>query len=101
MTDLPAVALDPAANYEAAEVALWLRERPRTFTKKLARRIAQQGFPRPIAQWGRKVWSGQALIDWRENPQKSAPLPAGVTPLGPLLAQRAAMAARQGARKRA
>lgn len=89
------VALDPDATYEAAEVALIVFHiGVRTFRRRLAR-LRGEGFPGPISQWGRQVWSGQALLAW-QNRDRS---PGNVLPISSFLAQRARLAARSGARK--
>lgn len=92
------IALDPGANYEAAEVALWLRLRPRTFSRNLAR-LRALGFPPPRLQWGRRVWSGAALLDWRDHPQETISGGGNLVQLSPLLAARARQAAAGGRRR--
>lgn len=87
------VALDPAATYEAAEVALIVFHiGVRTFRRRLAR-LRGEGFPGPISQWGRRVWSGQALLDWQLRDQS----PSNVLPISQHLARRARQAARKHA----
>lgn len=89
------VALHPAATYEAAEVALIVfHVTARTFRRRL-KKLRCEGFPAPVSQWGVKVWSGQALIDWQN---RSPSLSPNVLPFGVPLAERARNAARQGAR---
>jgi hypothetical protein len=61
------VALDPAATYEAEEVALIVfHVSLRTFRRRL-KKLRAEGFPDTISQWGTKVWSGQALISWQNR----------------------------------
>lgn len=92
------VALDPNATYEAAEVALIVFHiATRTFRRRL-QRLRAEGFPRPLSQWGTKVWSGQALIEWQNREQSATAHDPRVVPF-PALAERARMAARQGARR--
>lgn len=93
MTRAPrqSVALDPHATYEAAEVALIVFHiGARTFRRRLAR-LRGEGFPGPISQWGRQVWSGQALIDWQVRPRSAC----NVLPISNHLARRARLAARK------
>jgi hypothetical protein len=92
------VALDPAATYEAEEVALILFHiRPRTMARRM-KKLRAEGFPAPVSRWGRKIWSGQALLDWQNRPQKPASQAALVLFLADGMAAKARLAARQGAR---
>lgn len=90
------VALHPAATYEAAEVALIVfHVSARTFRRRL-RKLRCEGFPPPVSQWGVKVWSGQALIDWQNRSPSAG---SNILPFRVTLAERARNAARQGARR--
>lgn len=90
------VALDPAATYEAAEVAqIVFHVSHRTLRRRMMK-LRSEGFPRSVSQWGRRVWSGQDLIDWLARPK--GVLPANVLPFGPRLAETARSAARSGAK---
>jgi hypothetical protein len=92
------IALDAAATYEAEEVALILFHiRPRTLARRMAK-LRSEGFPCPISRWGKKIWSGQALLDWQNRPQKPAAQGAVVRFIGDGMAVKARIAARQGAR---
>ena len=85
--------IDPNACYEAEEVALLLfRTTVRSFNRHRRQR-AREGFPRPISNVGKKVWSGADLIAWRDRDKAVTALPAGVTDLGAHLAARAKIAA--------
>ena len=90
------VALDPDATYEAAEVAMILFHISlRTFGRRL-RNLRRNGFPPPLPGGGRKVWNGQALIDWKNRPPVAA---AGNVFQLRLLADSARLAARKGAKQ--
>lgn len=89
--------IDPEALYAAPEVALLVfNTKVRTFYRRRKQR-EQEGFPPPISRWGRKMWSGQVLIDWINRGQVKG-VGANVIPISDKLARRAeAMAtARQG-----
>lgn len=89
------VALDPHVTYEAAEVALIVfHVSARTFRRRL-KKLRCEGFPPPVSQWGVKLWSGQALIDWQNRAPSAG---SNILPFAVTLADRARKAARQGAR---
>lgn len=59
--------LQPAASYTAAEVArILFRVSLRVFQRRRAR-LRREGFPRPVSSIGKAVWSGAALIAWRDR----------------------------------
>lgn len=80
-------AIDPNATYDAAEVArLLFHVSLRTFNRN-RRKLARKGFPAPVRDWGKKVWSGAALLAWRDREPPKAR--QDVIDLTPILAERA------------
>lgn len=79
----------PNASYTAEQVArLLFHCSLRTFKRHKKRRV-REGFPGPISQHGRQLWSGAALIAWRDRGQIAAASRTPVIDFSALLASRA------------
>ncbi len=89
MTD----AIDPNATYDAAQVARLLFHVTLRTLRRRRQRLSREGFPKPISRWGKKVWSGAALLAWRDRQLIEANAEPDVIDYSAVLAERAKAAA--------